>query len=71
MRAWRCPDPHPHPHPHQVIYGVFNGCGQQLSLDEFKRGLARLAVGIADEKEEDPLTPLLLLLPDRIEQANP
>ena len=25
-------------------------------------------MGVADEKEDDPLTPLLLLLPDRIEQ---
>ena len=32
------------------MYGVFSGCGQQMSLDEFKRGLTRLAVGVADEK---------------------
>ena len=33
--------------PPEVIYGVLSGCGQQLSFDEFKRGLARLAVGVA------------------------
>lgn len=35
-----------------MIYGVLNGCGQQLSFEEFKRSLARLAVGEADEDED-------------------
>ena len=56
--------------PPEVIYGVFQGYGQQLSIDEFKRALARLAVGVSDSKapDDEPLAPLLLLLPERVEQ---
>jgi len=63
--------------PPEVICGVFTGCGQQLTLRDFKRCIARFAIGLEDEKEpdqkaadgEEALRDLLLTVPDRVEQV--
>lgn len=56
--------------PPEIICGVFTGCGQQLSIEEFKRCLARYAIGIGNEKKsEDMIRDMLLELPARIEQT--
>tara|TARA_B110001452_G_scaffold196028_1_gene166006 strand:+ start:450 stop:1868 length:1419 start_codon:yes stop_codon:yes gene_type:complete len=62
--------------PSELFCGVFTGCGQQLSIQEFKRCIARFAVGLAADKPQedeqgpiDHLMELLLVLPDRIERT--
>jgi len=53
--------------PPKLMQGVFMGYGQQLSLDEFKRCLARAALVIAPQDETEKLRWLLEQLPERIE----
>lgn len=60
--------------PPEVICGVFTGVGQQLSIEEFKRCIARFAIGLDDELSpgDDPdagadaLRKLLRSIPERV-----